>query len=196
MGLSLVEAPAEPPVTRAMVKAHLRVEHDEDDTLIDLYIGAETAYAEKFTGRVLIAQTWDYTQDGFPAASDPQEIRIPLGNVLSVLGVFYLDAEGGEQTLDPTNYDVDLTSFQARVALSASGSWPTTYDGLNGVRVRFTAGSEDAGVSPAAPDVLKDIQLAIMLRVQADYDGGEIAKALRDIADTYLGHRSLVLPLG
>lgn len=195
MALELVTGPAIAPVSRTDVKAHLRVEHTGDDSLIDLYIGAETAYAEDFTGRVLVSQTWDYYQDAFPLECEPQFIRLPLGKVTAVSAVYYLDANGAEQTLDAANYDVDLASVPARIHISATGTWPTTYDGVNGVRVRFTAGSEDTGVSPATPDVLKDIQLAIMLRVQADYDGGEDAEALRSASEVYLKRRRVYLSL-
>lgn len=195
MALELVTAPAEPPVTRAMVKAHLKVDYTDADDLLDLYIAAETAFAEDFTGRALMSQTWDYYQDAFPAEDEPQFIRLPLGKVTAVSAVYYLDADGAEQTLDTADYDVDLASVPARIHLSANGSWPTTYDGVNGVRVRFTAGQEDTGVSPATPDVLKDIQLAIMLRVQADYDGGEEAEGLRAASEIYLKRRRVHLSL-
>lgn len=195
MGLQLIEGPAIAPVSRDDMKAHLRVEHTEDDALIDLYIGAETAFAEDFTGRVLVSQTWDYFQDAFPAQCEAQEIRLPLGQVISVVGVFYLDADGTEQTLDAALYDVDVNSVPARVALAADGQWPTTYSGVNGVRVRFVAGSQDTGVSPAAADVLKDIQLAIMLRVQAVYDGGEAAQGLREASEIYLKRRRIHVSL-
>jgi uncharacterized phiE125 gp8 family phage protein len=195
MGLQLVTAPTIPPVTRDMVKKHLRVEHTDKDDLIDLYIAAETSWAEDFTGRAFVVQTWDYFQDAFPGECDPQVIELPLGAVTSVTDVFYLDADGAEQTLDVGLYDVDLASVPARIHLAANASWPTIYDGMNGVRVRFTAGSEDTGVSPATPDVLKDIQLAIMLRVQADYDGGEDAQALRDASEIYLRRRRVHLAL-
>lgn len=196
MGLELVTGPAEPPVSRAMVKAHLRVEHTDDDALIDIYIAAETSYAEDFTGRAFVSQTWVYSQDAFPGECEPQVIELPLGKIISVDAVKYLDADGAEQTLDAALYDVDIASAPARIALAANASWPTTYDGLSGVRVTVTAGTEDTGVSPSTPDVLKDIQLAIMLRVQADYDGGEDAQALRDASLVYLKRRRVHLGLG
>jgi uncharacterized phiE125 gp8 family phage protein len=196
VALELVTGPAVAPVTREMVKKHLRVEHDEKDDLIDTYIAAETAFAEAFTGLALVSQTWDYYQDAFPAESEPQFIRLPLGKVISVDAVYYLDASEVEQTLSASIYDVDTESVPARIHLSATGAWPTTYDGIRGVRIRFTAGQQDTGVSPATPDVLKDLQLAIMLRVQADFEGGEQAKGLREAADVYLRRRRIVVSLG
>ena len=196
MGLVLVTEPTDYPVGLATVKKHLRVEHDDDDTIIEAYIAAETAFAEKFTGRAFAPQTWDYYQDAFPDSCDPQEIRLPIARVTDVAGVFYQDTNGDEQTLATSNYDVDLASIPARVSLSATGSWPAVYDGDNAVRIRFTAGSEDTGVSPATPDVLRDLQLAIMLRVQADYDGGEQAAGLRAASEIFLKNRRVVVSLG
>lgn len=196
MALQLVTAPATQAVSRADVKAHLRVEHTDHDGLIDSYIAAETAYAEDFTGRALVPQTWDYWQDAFPAECDPQVITLPLGKVTAVADVFYLDADGVEQTWDAANYDADLASVPARIRLADNASWPTTYDGMNAVRVRFTAGSADTGASPPAPDVMADIQLAIKLRVQADYIGGDDGPRLREIADGYLRRRRVHLALG
>jgi hypothetical protein len=109
--------------------------------------------------------------------------------------VYYLDAAEAEQTLDAGLYNVDTASIPARIHLAADGAWPSTYDGINSVRVRFTAGSVDTGVSPPSSDVLKDIQLAIMLRVQADYDGGEDAEKLRYASEIYLKRRRVHLAL-
>lgn len=197
MGLQLVTAPAVAPVSRETVKQFLHVEHTDKDDLIDVLIGAETAFAESFTGLALVSQTWDYYQDAFPAEDDDlQYIRLPLGNVISVTGVFYLDGDAVEQEWDVANYDVDLASVPARIHLADAASWPTTYDGVNAARVRFVAGQQDTGVSPASQDVLKDIQLAIMLRVQAGFDGGEQAKTLRDASEVYLKRRRITVSLG
>jgi uncharacterized phiE125 gp8 family phage protein len=197
MALQLVTAPALAPVSREVVKSHLHVEHTDKDDLIDTYIAAETAYAEAFTGLALVSQTWDYFQDTFPADDAAyQYLRLPLGNVISVTGVFYLDGDGVEQEWDAANYDVDLASAPARIHLADAAAWPTVYDGVNALRVRFVAGQQDTGVSPATPDVLKDIQLAIMLRVQADFDGGDQAQALRDASEVYLKRRRITVSLG
>jgi uncharacterized phiE125 gp8 family phage protein len=197
MGLQLVSAPTVPPVSRETVKQFLHVEHTDKDDLIDTLISAETAFAESFTGLALVAQTWDYFQDAFPDEdATAQYIRLPLGHVISVTGVFYLDGDAVEQEWDVANYDVDLASVPARIHLADAASWPTAYDGVNAARVRFVAGLQDTGVSPTSQDVMKDIQLAIMLRVQAAFDGGEQAKALRDASELYLRRRRITVSLG
>jgi uncharacterized phiE125 gp8 family phage protein len=186
MGLSLVTAPESYPVSLVEAKAHLRVEHEEHDTRISLYIAGETGYAESFMGRALVPQVWDYTLDAFPAAADPQIITLPMPKVISVDGVFYQDTDLAEQEWDAASYIADVTSDPARIGLASGVSWPTPCTGLNAIRIRFTTGYLDATVSPALVAVREDIKIAILLRVQATYQGGENADKLRDAAEIYL----------
>jgi len=191
MSVRLVTAPGSYPVTIEEVKTHLRVDHDEMDDHIDLLIQAETAYVEDFTGRKLVPQTWDFFTDAFPTDGP---LGLPLPKVNSVV-VYYLDADGEEQALDADLYVADVDSEPARIGLAANASWPTVYAGLNAVRVRMTVGNEEAGSSPPTPDVLADMKLAIMLRVQASFDGGDSARGLRETAENYLRRRRVHLAL-
>lgn len=195
MGLSLVEGPAEYPVSLAEAKAAMRVEHDEHDVTIALYISGETAFAESFMGRALVPQVWDYTADAFPAQGEPQVLTLPLPKVISVDGLFYLDGDGAEQEFDAASYIADVASEPARIGLAVGASWPTAYDGLAAVRVRFTTGYQDASTSPAVAAVRADIKIAILLRVQATYQGGDQADKLRDAAETYLRRHRVHLAL-
>lgn len=147
MALKLITAPTEFPITLAQAKAHLRVDHDDDDDLIESLIEAVTDYAEKFQGRSLIEQTWDLYLDELPTDG---VIEIPRPPLLEVLGMFYLDSDGGEQTYSADSYDVDLASEPGRVRLAYGATWPTVYGGANAVRIRFRAGYLDASSPPVA----------------------------------------------
>lgn len=195
MGLQRVTAPTSFPVTLAEVKAHLHVEHTLDDSSLNLYIAGETSYAEDFTGRAFVPQTWDYFTDAFPALGAPQVITLPMPTIIDLTGVFYLDADGSEQEMDAALYVADLASQPARIGLADNASWPTIYTGLNAVRIRFDAGYQDGSVSPPAVDVLADIKVALLLRVEATYRGGENARVLRDAAEIYLRRRRVHLAL-
>lgn len=195
MGLQRVTAPTEYPVTLDEVKAHLKIEHTDYDERIELYLAGETSFAEDFTGRAFVPQTWDYTFDAFPTQREPQTIELPLPKVIEITGVFYKDADGAEQELDAGLYNADLTSEPARIALASDGSWPTTQTAPGAIRVRFTAGWQDGSVSPPTVDVVADIKIAILLRVQATYDGGDDAQKLRDAAEVYLRRRRIHLAL-
>ena len=54
----LLEGPAAEPVTLAEAKQHLRVEHDDDDDIIQALIAGSRIHVETQTRRALITQTW------------------------------------------------------------------------------------------------------------------------------------------
>lgn len=194
MSLTLVSAPEDYPVSVDELRDHLRLDGSDLDEHAQLLIAAETRYAERFTGRRFVPQTWDYALDAFPAEGELQTIKLPLSSVISVGGVYYADSNGADQTMDAGLYVTDLAS--GRIGLLQSGTWPQTTDQIGAVRIRFTAGDVDTSQSPATVAVREDVKLAIMLRVQASFDGGDQAKALREAADGYLKPHRVELSLG
>lgn len=177
MGLKLVTAPQDDPVSLEEAKAHLREESDDFDAQIEAFIEAATEEAEGFQGRALIDQTWDLYLDVWPEAvweglRRVYAIRIPKPPLIEVVGVFYLDSAGVEQTLDPSLYTVDTANEPGRVVLK-SGSWPTLPDLSAAVRVRFRAGYLDQTVSPAVANVPATTRAAILLIVGSLYANRE-----------------------
>jgi uncharacterized phiE125 gp8 family phage protein len=151
-GLTLVTAPQVRPITLTEAKKHLRVDHTEEDDLIDTYIRAATDFCDGFhgfLGRALVTQTWRLTIDEFPTA----EIKIPLPPLQSVSSIKYDDGAGVEQTIDPTEYYVDAASEPGWV--TPNTSWPTPLDALNAVRIEFVAGYAPTTDSP--PDLVANI---------------------------------------
>lgn len=192
MATRIVSAPGDYPVTVEDARSQLRLDSSDFDTQLTLLIAAETAYAEKFTGRKFVSQSWDCYLDAFPQEGERQVIVLPFPKIISVDGVYYQDSSGGEQTLDADLYVADLAGRPGRIGLAQSASWPQTIEQINAVRIRVTVGEQDTTVSPATTDVAKDIQLAILLRVQAAFDGGEQMARLQEIADNYLiPHRTV-----
>jgi uncharacterized phiE125 gp8 family phage protein len=61
MSLRLITPPASEPVTREQAKNHLRVDINDDDTLIDSLITVARQRAEEFTRRAFLTQTWEWT---------------------------------------------------------------------------------------------------------------------------------------
>lgn len=163
MAIKLITPAETNPVTLVEAKKHLRVTDDDDDDFIAAIITAATRHAEEFTGRAFIDQTWEITLDEFPT----NEIELKKPPLIEVVSVKYDDGNGDEMTLDPSGYVVDGISEPGWVVLS--GNWPTTFDSINAVRVRFRAGYLDSGVSPAEENVPLDIKQAIMLEVGTFY---------------------------
>lgn len=171
MALKLIAAATTNPISLEEAKLHLRVEDDDEDTLIEVLIAAATKHSEKFMGRALIAQTWDLYVDQFPAEGDvnPGVIKIPLSPLLEVVGLFYRDASDVEQEFAASSYLVDDASEPARVVLVNSASWPTAREGANAVRIRFRAGYVDNSMSPQEGEVPADIRSAILLYLGSLY---------------------------
>jgi uncharacterized phiE125 gp8 family phage protein len=163
MAIRLITPPAIEPVTLAEAKAHLRVDHSEDDALIGSFIEASRVYCEQFTARAFITQTWEYVVDDFPL----HEIMLPLPPLQSVTSVKYDDGGGVEQTLGVLDYEVDTVSQPGWVVPVTAG-WPTNvWEGINSVRIRFVAGYNPGTDSPIdlAANVPQSIKAAIMLHV-------------------------------
>jgi uncharacterized phiE125 gp8 family phage protein len=158
MGLKPITPPSVQPLTVEEVKAHLRVDHTDEDSLIALYIAAATSFIDGeygFLGRALVTQTWELVLDNFPL----HEIKIPLPPLQEVESIKYDDADGNEQVVSTLEYWVDDASEPAWV-VPTTGGWPTgILDAINAVRVRFLAGYPETTDSP--PDLRANIPVSI-----------------------------------
>lgn len=157
--LTLVTAPAAEPVTLAEARNHLRVDDPSDDALIDGLVVAAREWAEAFTGRAMITQTWDYSITAWPSSGTP--IVLPRSPLQSVTWVRYRDAADAVQTLDAASYLVeppliDLAKGATWPTLSAARAYPIT--------IRIVAGYGDRNLVPQA------VRQAILLIVGALYE--------------------------
>lgn len=168
MALQRVTPPATTPVSLEEAKAHLRIDHDDEDDLIESYIDAATKYRELVVGEAFVNQEWELTLDSFPANG---AIQIPLGPLRDVTFVNYDDPDGLETTLDTDDYAIDTVSRDGWVVLASGASWPTILEAINAVRVRFTAGYGTAADVPAS------IKQAILLDVGDFYENREAKTA-------------------
>lgn len=156
------------PVTLAEAKRSLRVDIDDDDTLIEFYISAARSWIERICRPhlAMLTQTVVYTADVFPD-SDTLELRpYPLQSVTSVV---YVDADGVSHTISASDYVVDTVSEPGRVRLKATASWPSvTLQEVNGFQVTFVAGFGGSGSS-----VPFELRQAILLLVAHQYENRE-----------------------
>lgn len=183
MPLALVTLPSTEPVTLAEAKAHLRVTTTDEDALLDSLIPAARQWAEDFTRRALITQTWDYTLDAFA-----DEIEIPMPPLQSVSSVKYLDVDGVEQTLAATEYTVDAAATRGLVRSVYGKSWPSVRDQANAVTIRFIAGY---GAAPAVPAPIK---AAVLLMLGELYARRETAIVGAPIATVPVSAEYLLCP--
>ena len=119
------------------VKAHLRVDHDDDDALIGAYVDAAVSHIDGpngWLGRAIWEQTLELRQNVFCGP-----IRLPYGPIQSVTSIKYVDTNGAEQTLAVDQY---LLTNGGEVVLAHNVSWPSLRGDAEGVRVRYVAGFE------------------------------------------------------
>lgn len=164
MGLKLITPAAADPVSIDDAKAALRIDFADDDSDLSSSITAATRHAERFTGRAFIDQTWELVLDKFPS----NEIELKKPPLIEIVSIKYDDTDGNEQTLDPSRYTVDSVSEPGWV-VPVGGSWPSSFDAINAVRIRYRAGYLDNGVSPPTENVPQDIKRAILLEVGTFY---------------------------
>lgn len=150
MTARLVTAPATLPVTAEQVKENARIDHGDENGLIEGLIRAALAHAEAWCDRAFEMQTWEEAIGSFPVGA----IRLTRGPVASIVSVKYDDADGVEQTIDPSEYGLDGHS------VAHFTGWPTARDRFNSVRIQYVVGG-------SSPD---DVKQAILLMATAWYE--------------------------
>lgn len=144
--LEQTDPPVEEPVSLTTQKGWMRITESDEDTKISALIVAARRWAETFTNRAFISQTWKYYRDSFPRC---REIYLPKSPLSSVVSVKYYDGNGDLQTLSSDVYQVDSVGSPGRVVLNSGESWPVTELGrINSVVIEFEAGWTDAEAVP------------------------------------------------
>lgn len=164
MGLILLTPPLVEPVSVAELKEFLRVDADDtsqDNTIATLGMAAR-AWAETFTRRRFVQQTWRVERDFFPGyyarlTAQPGSSAILAGPALlagirfaflldyppvrSIDNFQYQNANGALTVLNPaTDYIQDLQSNPARLSPPFGQMWPVARVILNAVQIDYTVG--------------------------------------------------------
>lgn len=131
---SLVTAPVDIPIALDPIKDEFRITGSQEDSVIIRCIKAAVSYAENYTETKIMTQTWDYYKDNFPTGI----IYVPYPPIQSITHIKYYDSDEVLQTLSTAEYRTDLVSQPARIEYV--NSWPTNYDRVNAVNIRFISG--------------------------------------------------------
>ena len=153
-------APATLPVALAEAKAHLRVEHDEDDAMMSAILAAAVGRLDGWSGilgRCLIEQTWAQPFGRFLCAD---RLRLPFPSV-SAVEITYFPADGSAATDFSSSFWWLTERVTGSMIMLASGAaWPATADRPDAVTVTMTV-----GYGAAPEDVPAPIRSAILLMV-------------------------------
>ena len=160
MPMQLITPPAGEPVSLAEAKLHLRVDFDDDDSLIQVLISAARQAAETLTNRQLVTARWRMVLDSFPGPSlmgvpagqtftlPGHAVLLPKSPVQSVVEIRYLDMAGAWQVMPAASYTVDSACEPARVTPVFGQIWPIALPQIGAVSVIFDAGYGDASAVP------------------------------------------------
>lgn len=146
-------APAAEPLTTADAKAHIRVDHTDDDAMIGSIAAAARAHVEARTATRLYTQTVSFKTDDWADMAN-----LPICPVQSISSISYVDIAGDVITLPTTVYETRLDLLEPSIVLKYSQAWPTIRMGSL-ITVTAVVGYGAAGAQP--PEVIHAIKLLV-----------------------------------
>jgi uncharacterized phiE125 gp8 family phage protein len=133
----LLAGPAQEPVSLAQMKAHLRVEDEAEDGLIEALIVAARVHVESLTGKALLAQTWRVVRDGWP---EDRVTKLPVSPMIALSEIRCYDAGGNEHQIDLEQVLPDGRTNPARIILPASVAGAPVLRERMGIEIDYVAG--------------------------------------------------------
>lgn len=141
----LITPPTEEPISVPDAKKFARITVSDEDDLMVRYIASARSKVEQDTGLALLTQTRDVYLDVVNARTIVLPAQtVPLQSVTSIKTT---DTAGVVNTLDPSNYVVDLAS--GRIGLSLAGIWPMDVRPFQPWVLRVVSGWTSADLIPA-----------------------------------------------
>ena len=186
MGLTVTSPAETAPVSVAEVRAHLRIDHTDEDELLAGYVRAATDWCENFLGRSLVTRTLRLTRPRFPGSCGA--IELPDGPVASVTEIGYRDLDGADQVVPAEDYIAVLDAVVPWVEPVSGVSWPATELHPQAVRVTYVAGYGDADAVP------RDIRQAILLLVGQFAEFREQVVGGAALSEVPMGVTALLFP--
>jgi hypothetical protein len=186
MPLVQTSPPAIEPVTLSDVYLQSRIIDSSEDVLLTLLIGAARRYAEMYTGRSFITQSWRLVLDSFPGMQmggyapfgagftlPGNAILLSRGLVQSV-SITYTAMDGNVYTVPTTDYVAELSGDPARLAPVFGKIWPIPLPQIGAVKIDYVA-----GYGLTAASVPEGIRQWILLRVATLYENREEVAVLK-----------------
>lgn len=131
------------PVSLEEARAQCRIDYEDEDALLSVYITAAREHAEMVTRRALMTSLWDHTLDGFPSGG---AIRLPYPPLIDIESVHYIAPDGEVAELEPSAYQLDARQEPGLLMPAPGTSWPATRRMPGAVWIRYRAGYQDGAI--------------------------------------------------
>ena len=135
---SILADPGDISITLETLKAHLKVDGDDEDELIQSYLDSAIAEAESYTRRPLSESVFEAYLDSFPTKAKLDQCPVDITSI----EVTYQDENNVTQTLDPAEYFVRKVTDDEYPTIEFNGTMPKLYDAEEVVKIAFDAGYE------------------------------------------------------
>lgn len=152
------------PVTRDEVKDHLRIarsNEDHHDTIARLIQVAREEF-EADTDYVLSTGTYVVKLDNWPCGDC---IELPIRPVSAITSITYVDSAGATQTVDSSDYSLNIYEPRYEIQLGYNETWPSTRGWENDITVTMVAGYATASVIPLRA------KQACLIKIQSLFEG-------------------------
>lgn len=123
------------PVSLDMAKKHLRIDHGDEDDLIQMYIDGAVSYALLYTDNSFALTKYRLYLDEWPICKPAYMLKPPFR---AIIGIFYNDSEALEQQLP--NEQINVKPFNLLGDVTVSGSLPAVNAGVGQIYIEYVAG--------------------------------------------------------
>lgn len=167
--------PGEEPISLDEVKLNSRIEHNDEDNLIESLIIEAREYCENYTEKPFITQT----RTKFLSCFDPIVELSP--NLQQVSEIRYIDQQGQSQVLPDTDYMISKSGLYGSVYPVHDKSWPSVLHKIDAIEIDFTCGFGDSG------DVPNTLKRAMFLLIDHWYTNRSAVTVGVNAAETPVG---------
>jgi len=174
MALVPIAQPTVEPVTVDDLKAHLRVDGDDEATLVASLISAARVHLEQRLGLGFLTQSWTQIMDAWPSTGC---IRLALNPLQNVDVVRVIADDEAVEVVAATAYVFDRSQSSARLAPRLGQCWPKPGRVLGGIEIDYTVGF---GANPG--DVPEPLRQAIRLLASHWFERRELVEVGRSVS--------------
>lgn len=162
-------------------------------------IEAAREIAEDYVKGTFVETLWELSFAEFPPSMwTPTGVELPMGPVIDVVEMSYVDTDGARQVMDVTALQVVRYSAPPSVLPAFGQYWPNNVQGSVGsIRIRYLAGYRSQGSPAGADKVPKKVKQALRMMVAHWYENREaVATETRQIPTVMpFGFERLLDPL-